>query len=70
MTIQTTCRRCGKPIEADRARILAGTWQVCGACRGRRERKPAATVPCEGRGRPLRTGSRTVCARCLGVSLS
>jgi hypothetical protein len=33
MTVQTACRRCGKPIEADRARILAGGWQYCDRCR-------------------------------------
>jgi hypothetical protein len=33
MALVTACRVCGKPFEADRASILAGTWRTCPACR-------------------------------------
>jgi hypothetical protein len=69
MTIQTVCKICGALIEADRERILAGNRRPCDRCRGTERQAPACTA-CELCGRPLRAGKRTVCARCLGVSVA
>jgi hypothetical protein len=66
----TTGRICGQRSDPDHRANITATWRTCQACR------PAA-VPapddsgsrCERCGRPLRAGTRTICARCLGVPL-
>jgi hypothetical protein len=66
----TTCRTCGQEFEPDHRSIVTATWRTCQAC------LPAAAPAsddfgsrCERCGRPLRAGTRPICARCLGVPL-
>jgi RNA polymerase-binding transcription factor DksA len=37
VTIVTTCRVCGKPIEVDREQIVAGDWRTCADCKKPKE---------------------------------
>ena len=71
MTVTVECPRCATTYEATGAEIAAGAWRR--RCPGCPPPPPAAEPPaaestCEGCGRPLRAGKRTVCARCLGVA--
>lgn len=65
----TTCRRCGAAFTPSRT-ILPSQWRLCPRCRdappptGAVAIEPAA---CNGCGRSLRAGQRTVCGRCLGL---
>jgi len=73
MTISTICRECGTPIEADRTRILAGTWQTCDACRPQRSDHPTIRPmagQCQRCGRPLLNRDRTLCLQCHGFTVS
>ncbi len=63
--IITTCRRCYQEYEPDRRAIVAGVWRLCPTCR---EAEAPQETRCEGCGRPLRAGSRTLCLSCLGGS--
>lgn len=67
MPMMVTCPTCGTEWETSREEVLSGRWRgSCPVCRPpTRDDPPAAT--CEACGRPLRTGRRRVCARCLGI---
>jgi hypothetical protein len=40
MSILTTCRRCGRPLELTREQIVAGQWWLCAACKEESRRWP------------------------------
>jgi hypothetical protein len=64
--IVTTCRKCGREFEPDRATILAGSWRLCPSCRRTPpQQQPDASHHCSQCGRPLRTAGRSLCYRCL-----
>jgi len=64
-TILITCRQCGREFAPDHQAIVAATWRTCTACQPPRSEE----TRCPKCGRVLRTGTRTLCAACLGVSL-
>lgn len=67
--IVVTCRQCGAEFTPDRLAILRGVWRTCPACRGVIAVDPDQQTRCTECGCPLRARSRTICARCLGVTL-
>jgi len=69
MTVVTSCRVCGAEYEADRERILAGSWRVCSDCQSQR-RPPEFPVGgrCDRCRRPLRDKRQYICVTCASVS--
>ena len=65
--VTVICGSCGIDYEPTKDRIVRGQWRTCPACSGMPVDLP--TTACEGCGRPLRAGNRTLCLRCLGVPL-
>jgi hypothetical protein len=63
--IVTTCLGCGAEFEPDHTAIVAGTWRTCPTCRPGEREHPAAPTHCDGCGRVLRAGTRTLCLTCL-----
>ena len=65
-TFMTTCRTCGREFEPDHTAIVAGTWRICPVCRSPlASEQLEAPSHCEGCGRVLRAGTRTLCYSCL-----
>jgi hypothetical protein len=66
MTVSsTTCHVCGAEYEPDRRAIAAGTRHTYSKCQPVASEQPTAPTRCEGCGRALLAGSRTVCLGCL-----
>jgi hypothetical protein len=65
-TIVTTCRECGAEFEPTHDAIVAGTWRTCPICRPPpASEQPASPTRCDGCGRVLRAGTRTLRYTCL-----
>lgn len=68
VTALVRCRACGDEFEVPRAEIVGGSWQrPCPRCHPP-SLPPSQPSICEGCGRTLRAGKRTVCATCLGIA--
>jgi hypothetical protein len=62
----TTCRQSGTEFKPDHAAIRGGSWHTCSICRlSVASEHPAPPTQCEGCGRVLRAGTRTLCHTCL-----
>ena len=59
----TRCDQCHVEFEPTHDAIVAGAWHTCPACQTKDP--PAPTTRCEGCGRVLRAGTRTLCYTCL-----